>query len=221
MPAWRRSRRRVFPTAARRMRRRLQVAASTRTDVGFFGPTGCGSEWIAARIHQLSAPGESMMTVDGPLMDAELLDATLMPLVHQLTESSEARATTLVRGLDEMPFEAQQRLATLLGTFSGRLRLLALCGHRPSLLSESLDTHDSGDVVGLQEETSGGICSELLDIVSALTIVIESLASRVEDIPLIATAMLDARHAAGEGTAERLSRTALDALGDLSVAQKL
>jgi DNA-binding NtrC family response regulator len=45
-----------------------------------------------------------------------------------------------------------------------------------------------------------------------MTIVVHPLANRVEDIPLIATAMLDHRHAAGEGTAERISRAALDSL---------
>ena len=113
---------------ARRMRRRLQVAAQTRTDIAFIGPSGCGSESIAMQIHRLSAPDESLVTVDGSLMDAELLEATLGSIIHALTESSEFRATALLRGLDEMPFEAQQRLAELLTTFGERLRLLALCG---------------------------------------------------------------------------------------------
>jgi transcriptional regulator with PAS, ATPase and Fis domain len=196
---------------ARRMRRRLQVAASTRTDVAFCGPPGSGSESIAARIHQLSAPGESCVTVDGPLMDAELLDATLGPLVQQLSESAESKGTALVRGLDEMPHEAQQRLATLWNTFSGRLRLLALCGLRRTVLPGSVEEPADDEHASL-DEPSRGICAELVEVLSALTVVNQPLAARVEDIPLLATAMLDARHAAGEGHAERLSRAALDAL---------
>ena len=57
-----------------------------------------------------------------------------------------------------------------------------------------------------------GLCSPLIDVISSLTIVNPPLALRVEDIPLIATAMLDTRHAAGEGPAERINRAALDAL---------
>ncbi len=76
--------------AARRMRARLHVAGSTRTHIGFFGPPGSGGESIAARIHQLSAPGEPIVTVDGPLMDAELLDATVVPLINQLVNSAAA-----------------------------------------------------------------------------------------------------------------------------------
>ena len=194
-----------------RLRRRIDVAASTRTDVGFFGPAGCGGESILTRIHALSAPGENLINVDGALMDSDLLDATLMPALHQLSESKEARITALVRGLDEMPFEAQQRLAGLLDTFSGRMRLLASCGSQ--LLELNAPTDDLiSESLSLDEDRARGLCSQLIDVISSLTIVNRPLALRVEDIPLIATAMLDTRHAAGEGPAERINRAALDAL---------
>lgn len=196
---------------ARRMRLRLQVAASTRTHVGFFGPPGSGAESIATRVHQQSAPGESMVTVDGPLMDTELLDATMIPLVNQLADSSSAKATALVRGLDEMPLEAQQRLAAMLNTYASRLRLLAICGPRPSVLSEPLEPTELPSAE-LGEHPRRGIHDRLIDHLSGLTVTIEPLCRRVEDIPLMAAAAVDARHAAGEGNAERLSRNALDAL---------
>lgn len=198
-------------SAAKRLRRRMRVAGSTRTDVGFFGPPGTGGESILNRVHELSAPGEKLVCVDGPLMDSELLDATLMPAVHQLAESKQARATALIRDLDEMPYEAQQRLVALLETFSGRLRLLAVCGPRVKTLQEP--TEDAlGDTIGLEDENLRGLCPALIEVLSALTISNYELSSRVDDIPLLATAMLDARRAAGEGVAERLSRAALDAL---------
>jgi DNA-binding NtrC family response regulator len=195
---------------ARRIRRRLKVASSTRTDMGFFGPTGCGSESIATKIHHLSAPGESILTVEGPLMDAELLDATLMPLVHQLTESSDANATALVRGLDEMPNEAQQRLVEIIHTFGGRLRLLALCGRDTKLSGPNSESTNHESIV--DEEPTEELCSDLAEILGALSVVIQPLSKRVDDIPLIATALMDARRSAGDGAAERFSRAALDAL---------
>ena len=194
-----------------RLRRRINVAASTRTDVGFFGPPGSGGESILMRIHELSSPGENLISVDGPLMDSDLLDATLMPARHQLAEHKEACVTALVHGLDEMPFEAQQRLAGLLETFSGRLRLLASCGSQLIELNAPTDDVIS-ESLSLEEERARGLCSQLIDVISSLTIVNRPLAMRVEDIPLIATAMLDTRHAAGEGPAERINRAALDAL---------
>jgi transcriptional regulator with AAA-type ATPase domain len=145
-------------------------------------------------------------------MDAELIDATMMPVLHQLGDSSEALASVLVRGLDEMAPEAQYRLVSLLETFDDRLRLFALCRRRPPLLAEERTTPDAADVLNLDEQPAGGICPELLEVLSSLSIVCDRLTDRVEDIPLIATAMLDLRHAAGEGTAERITRAALDAL---------
>ncbi|MDA9934285.1 hypothetical protein N9B88_00815 [Rubripirellula sp.] len=194
-----------------RLRRRIHVAASTRTDVGLFGPPGSGGESILMRIHELSAPSENLINVDGPLMDSDLLDATLMPARHQLAESKDARVTALVRGLDQMPFEAQQRLAGLLDTFSGRLRLLASCGSQLIELNAPTDDVISQSL-SFEEDRASGLCSQLIDVISSLTIVNPSLALRVEDIPLIATAMLDTRHAANEGPAERINRAALDAL---------
>ena len=41
---------------------------------------------------------------------------------------------------------------------------------------------------------------------------VESLASRTEDIPLIASALVDTRHVSNVGPAERLNRAALDRL---------
>lgn len=197
---------------ARRMRRRIAVAASVRSDLGLFGPTGCGSESIANRIHQRSSPGETFVRVDGPLMDAELLDATMMPALHRLNDSTESRATALVCGLDEMPLEAQQRLVSLLAAFNDRLRLIALCGPQPKTIVPASEKSEAAEILSLHDEMPHGLCGELIETLSAMTIVCHRLADRVEDIPAIATGMLDHRRSAGEGTAERMSRAALDAL---------
>ncbi len=199
--------------AARRMRRRLLVATRARTDIALIGPAGCGSESIATRIHQLSAPGEPLVTVDGPLMDAELLEATLSCLIHPLTESTAAQASALVRGLDEMPFEAQQRLAELLISFDGRLRLLGLCGPDVTELPDpERGTATTNDPQLADTMIRKGIHSQLIEILSALTIAIDPLSSRVDDLPLLATALVDRLRAAGQTMAERINRTALDAL---------
>ena len=197
--------------AARRLRTRLHIAASTRAHVSFFGPPGCGAETIAARLHQRSAPGEPVVTIDGPLMDAELLDASMTALISHLSDSPTALASVLIRGLDEMPRDAGKRLAQLLATFAGRLRLLAICSSKPSVLAEPLDD-DSNDLA-LDETVDGsGVHHQLIDYLSAFPISILPLSRRVEDIPVLAAALVDAFHAAGEGMAERLSRAAIDAM---------
>ncbi len=212
--------------AAKRLRARLQIAAKIRCHLGFFGPSGCGAEALAQRIHQLSAPGEVIVVVEGPLMDAELLEATIAPAVDVLTESPSSAATVLVRALDEMPMEAQSRLADVVTNAAGRLRLIGLCGVQPSLFCEPLalghDTTLGGDVAPGRDAsidhaiddaaTDRIIEPRLAECVSVLSVSIEPLRTRVEDLPVLASALLDARHAAGAGPAERLSRAALDSI---------
>ena len=197
----------------KRLRRRLQVAARARTDISFIGPAGCGSESIATRIHQLSAPGEPLITVDGPLMDAELLEATLSSAIHQLTESSDAQATTLVRGLDEMPFDAQQRLVELLTTFGGRLRLIGLCGPQVATLEDpDRGETDAGESALDEVVIARGVHRQLIELLCALSIPVPPLTDRIDDLPLLATALLDRFRAGGATSAERINRVALDAI---------
>lgn len=204
--------------AARRTRGRIRFAASVRCHVGFYGPTGCGGVTIASRVHQLSQGDEPLAVIDGPLMDGELLEATIGPLIAPLSESRTAVASALVLGLDETPVEAQQRLSELMATFGGRLRLLATAGSQPGELREPFDLSDDVDAVpdvtdpADPSPTRTGIRPDLVDALSVFSIRIEPLASRPEDVPLIAAATVDARHAAGEGLGERLSRAAIDAL---------
>ena len=195
--------------ASRRLRARLQVAIATRTHVGWYGPTGCGAEAIARHVHHAATPEEPLVVVDGPLMDAELLDATMEPLIGRLADSRAARATAIVRGLDETPAEAQQRLAEIVTGFGGRLRLLALNRDQPRELNEPWAESEE---TSAEESPRSGILPKLVDLLSPLTVAITPLASRVEDIPVIATALVDSRHAAGEGAGERIGRQALDAL---------
>ncbi len=200
--------------AAKRLRARLELVVRVRCHVGLFGPTGCGAESIATRMHSISAPGESLLVVDGPLMDAELLEATIAPAIHTITESNTSHASLLVRSLDEMPMEAQLRLADVIGGAGGRLRLIGLCGTQPKLFREPISTSDTDslDFLPSMDVTPRVVEPRLAEFLSVMHIAMEPLRSRVEDLPLLAAALVDSRHAAGEGPAERLSRAALDAL---------
>lgn len=198
---------------ARRTRRRLQLAARARTDLALIGPAGCGSESIATYIHQHSASDESLVRVDGPLMDAELMEATLSSAIHPLTESSEARVTVLVRGLDETPFEAQQRLAELWTAFGGRLRLIGLCSPSVTELIDPEGDKGANDDSELAEPNiQRGLQAQLIETLSALTITIAPLAARVDDLPLMATALIDRKRASSKTSVEQINRAALDAL---------
>ena len=224
--------------AARRARARLQLASAHRTHIGLFGPPGFGGTSIANRLHHHSAPGEPLVVVDGPLMDVELFEATLGPLVAEIADGAIPRGTTLVRSLDEMPLEAQARLAQWLSESAGRLRLIATANRRPREVfgpdrGESPDTRADATGPGGTDQPfgpaddespvdppgpagtappAGVILTSLADAISIFPIGFRPLCQRPQDIPLIASALVDGLHAIGEGRGERLSRAATDAL---------
>jgi len=193
--------------AAKRLRAQIQLASATRQDLSIVGPTGCGSEVIARRIHAASKLGkhvqlaiaEPVILIDGSLMDAELLEASLSPAAAHLggdPKSDESRQFTLVIGsLDETPLDVQQRIEQFVSEHGLAVRLIGL-------LSKSVEDALHGGVLA-------PVLASRLDV---LSLRIEPLGSRTEDVPLIASAIVDSRHAAGQGTAERLNRAALDRL---------
>ncbi|TWU44089.1 Transcriptional regulatory protein ZraR [Novipirellula aureliae] len=204
---------------ARQIRSRLRVAASIRTHLALFGPPGCAGESIARRIHLQSSPREPLVLVDGALMDPELLDATIASAISGLTDSNETLATAIIRDLDEMPLDAQRHLVHLVKLFEGRFRIIGLCSHHVRTISESLigdsQTNESsaGDsFVGDPHQPAFTIVEDLAEIICGLTVTLSPLSVRVEDIPLIATAILHARFAAKEGQLERIGRAAMDLL---------
>ncbi|MEO1618059.1 MAG: helix-turn-helix domain-containing protein [Planctomycetota bacterium] len=186
--------------AATRLRAQLATASSVRGDVRLQSAPGNDAQAVAEMLHQRSAPGEPVATIDGPLMDAELLDASMGMLLGQLEESDDARATALIRDLQEMPEDAQSRLVEQLDRYGTRLRLLALFQPRVS------------DVRDPAEEIASALHPMLDDRLCALSVSLVSLAERVDDIPLLASTMLQHRVAAGESRADRFREDALDAL---------
>ncbi|WP_153557046.1 AAA-type ATPase lid domain-containing protein [Roseimaritima sediminicola] len=197
--------------ACLRLRRQLRLAAACQEHLLLVGPEGSGRESAALAIHRQrqhrrfdsSRPTDSRpavrdatwAVVDGALMDAELLDATLGALMHRLGEDDEAHGTVLVQNLDQMPFEAQSRLEQICQRFE---RTLCLMG----MTVEGLDR--------LQE--SGRLDSALAQRLAVYAIGFVPLAGRASDIPAIASLLLQLRRQSGEGTAQRFNRQSLDAL---------
>jgi DNA-binding NtrC family response regulator len=193
--------------ASKRLRAQIKLAVGTREDISIVGPAGCGGEAIARCIHAQHSgsattarfANEPFIAIEGPLMDAELLDASLSPAASHLggdrVDDQQRLVSILVRGLDETPLDVQQRIEQFVVEHPGAIRLIGL-------LSKPVKE-------AAAEETLIAALAARLEV---LTIQIESLAARTEDIPLIASAMVDTRHAANAGPAERLNRAALDRL---------
>lgn len=203
--------------SAQRLRRQIEWAVSRRADLLISAQAGCLEESIARDIQVQSTTDEPFVTIDGPLMDAELLDASLTPALHHLLDDPQHLATVLVRGLDETPLEAQAQLWEHLRQSGDRLRLIALtspdpkmaASEDPALVNDSaLNTFDSGtgstDAIGVLPKIADRFCGP--------TIVIQPLQERVEDLPLIATAILQQLRVGGECDLDRFSQAAMDAM---------
>lgn len=197
--------------AATRVQNQVRLAEAVRSDVLISSPPGCFSESLAISIHSRSAAGEASVTIDGPLMDAELLDASLATAIAHLADNDRNTATAIVKEMDQTPPDAQSRLAEHLKQFGKRLRLIAICGATPKIATKE-ETSEADRFLSLDQSAAPGVIPELADRLCGLAVQIEPLAGRVTDLPLIATAILDRRRAGGDGKADRYSRAALDAM---------
>jgi DNA-binding NtrC family response regulator len=194
---------------AKRLRGQLQLACQARHPVLLVGPTGSGgaalARWIdvssegtrvdphPARVPPALTPEEEIVAVAGPLMDAELLDATTGGLVERFLEDPTVHASLLIEDIDQMPTDAQQRLELLLNNHGPRLRIFATSQHRASQLIEVLRP-------------------ALASTLGLFPIEIPPLSERREDIPLLATTLLHRRRQRGETRADQIGREALDRL---------
>ncbi|MGB1925893.1 MAG: helix-turn-helix domain-containing protein [Rubripirellula sp.] len=192
---------------ARRLRQRIQVACAVRTHVNFVQPSGGGADGLASYIHRRSAADEPLIRIDGPLMDTELLDSALMPVLSRLSDSQTAKASLLWNRLDQTSNPTQQRLHALIEDYQGRLRLFAICetyslSHRKRVSSsEDLSTDSNSSV---------GVINGLSDLLETLQINCDQLAQRVEDLQPMVVALLGQQIVSGKVLAERVSRPALD-----------
>lgn len=192
-----------------RLRTQIRLAASTRHHFAIVGPRGCGGEIVARRIHASAArPGVApgpILLVETPLMDAELLDATLSPAAAHLSGGDRGGVTLILRGVDESPDDVQDRIVDFAQRSAGALTV----GAR---------TADAVRLIGLVstsprvDDSDCGLTAKMALALGTFELAIPALANRVEDIPLIATALVEARHAAGNCVADRIGRAALDRL---------
>jgi DNA-binding NtrC family response regulator len=181
------------------LRGQVRIAAATRQHIVILGQKGSGSEWVARSIHESSKgaedPEEPCLVIDTPLMDAELLEVTLSPALAHLGVPGNRAVTCVLKGVDEAPAEIQERVIDFAKRSPGSVRLIGLC-HLPIL-------------DGLR---AGTITPSMSSALSVFEVRIEPLATRPEDIPLIASALLDQRRESERIAAERIGREAMDLL---------
>jgi transcriptional regulator of acetoin/glycerol metabolism len=186
--------------AIEQVREQIRLASEARTRVVVIGPPGSGRAHVAKTIHynRVGTAAGPLAPIDCPLMNAELLQATLTAFLRRQAELPPNRsAAVLLLDVDRLTNEAQQELA-------GFLRL-------PGLELPTLATSR----VRLQRlARKGKFRHDLAYALSTLSISLPPLAGRAGDVPLLAQFFLEEFNALG---GQQLSGFAPDALDKLSM----
>lgn len=204
-----------------RLRAQVQLAAVSRQPLSISGPRGCGSEQVAQWVHetatQAAHSSAQLIVVDTPLMDADLLQATLAPAIAALQQPVPATITVVLRDVDDAAADIQDRLidfasqtqatrsghGTPAGQQASAVRLIGLLG-------QSLAT----------AAAHGQLTPRLALALSIQEIALPPLVDRLEDLPLMATAALERRYVLGQ-TAAAAAKTSAAAPTAAPVAQSL
>jgi len=177
-----------------RARAQVQLAARGETHVTIVGQPGTGKEHAAKAIHYgQSAPG-LLVPLDCALMDTNLLRSTLRTLVARRTLRP-AHSTLLVEHAERMPVEVQDDLLAMLADGSLAMRVIAQCD------------------APLDAAVAEGVFSAALACtLGTLVIELPTLSERIDDLPLLAQAMLEELNAGQSRQLAGFSAEALDQL---------
>ena len=181
-----------------RVRQQVQLAISGRPNVLIVGPPGSGREQVARTIHfhDREKTAGPLVPLSCPLLDAELLQATVTEFIHRCeTQKDAGQGVLLLLDVDEMQAEAQREMSGFLQLPDFGLHLISTAA-RPlqMLVREELFEPD------------------LAFALSTLEIELPSLAERSADIPLLAQYFLERCNARGERQLSGFAEQALDYL---------
>lgn len=184
--------------AIRRVAEQVRLASASEGNVLVVGGKGSGAESIAQALAKArrGVDVETLVPLSSWLLDAELMQSTVVALSRRL-EASPNRSghTLLMYELDQLPPDAQVELAGLLPHLGPRLLIVA-----------------TSTVPLLDLAREGKYHRELAHLASLFVIELPPLAERREDVPLLAQMFLEARNATGGKQRSGFTPEALDRL---------
>lgn len=181
------------------IRRQIRSAATSRSNVAIIGPRGSGRETIARTIHYCEndpSLERTLLPLTCELLDTDLLSSMLDAFEKSTNQRSDPQNTLLLLNVDRLPPGAQTTLADFLSKRE-QLQVLATA-------SNPLMDNFKGDEF---------ISRQLASIISTMTIVIPTLSTRLEDIPMLAQCAIEQQNALGGKQISRVSQAALEQLG--------
>lgn len=185
-------------SAMRRVRAQVKLAAASAVPVVVLGPQGSGREHVGRAIHYGDgrAAAGPLVPLACPLLDAELLQATLRTL-SRARSPAERPATLLLEEIDTLSDECQSELYRALS--SGMLTARVVSTSREALTRLA---------------QRGQFRRESAFLLSTLTISLPPLAERLGDLPLLVQWYIEQANAAATKQIGGCSADALDRLAD-------
>jgi DNA-binding NtrC family response regulator len=178
-----------------RARSQIELAARTAAGVLIIGPRGSGKDHAAKAIHFSQREPGTLVPLTCTVLETNLLRSTLRALRPKGSARLGPPGTLLLTDVDEMPAEAQEDLAEMLADGSLSMRIISTAT-RP--LSELV--------------AEGAFYQHLACALSTLVVELPALARRLDDLPLLAQAMLEEINATSGRQVAGFTPEALDLL---------
>jgi DNA-binding NtrC family response regulator len=164
-----------------RLRRQAKIAAECTSDLLVLGPPGSGREHLARTIHSMrsaEAPG-LLIPIHCSIADQELLQSAISETLAQQKRSQRTKDSTptpwlLLLDIDKLNSSAQSKLLEFLQLPDFPLKVLSTATTSLNALAEA-----------------GQFNAELSHYLNTMTIELIALNQRIEDIPLLAQAMIE------------------------------
>jgi DNA-binding NtrC family response regulator len=170
--------------AIRRVRSQMELAASGCSRVLLVGPPGSGREHLARSLHYAEGVDSSapLVPIDGPVLDAELLDAVIGAFLQRCAELTDRPpGALLLLEADQLSPDAQKELMAMLDIAQIEFRVLA-----------------TSRIPLTELAAQGGYRADLAQALSTLVVELPPLADRPEDIEPLAQLFLESHNAAGK-----------------------
>lgn len=184
--------------AMRRVRSQVKLAAASSVPVSVLGLPGSGREHVGRAIHYgdgRTAAGP-LVPLACPLLDAELLQATLKTLARARS-TGERPATLLLEEVDTLAGEAQTELFRALASGTVTARVVSTSREALTQLADR-----------------GLFRRDLAFLLSTLAIALPPLAERMTDLPLLTQWYIEQNNLASARQIGGCSPEALDRLAD-------
>jgi DNA-binding NtrC family response regulator len=178
------------------VRARLQIELAARSGAGvlILGSAGSGKDHAAKAIHYCQAEPGLLVPLDCAVLETNVLRSALRSLCVR-SASRPSGGTVVLEEVDLMPREAQEDLVEMIAGGTLRMRVIATSSH------------------GLDERVADGqFLPELACALSTLVIEMPPLCGRLDDLPLLAQAILEETNAASYRQIAGFTAEALDQL---------